>query len=625
MMKIVVFYDAQLSAHPEYVLNRWTVPVEMKPLAGLAAAGGDALHAYDYVVVLGANGPQSTELTNEMSSALWHYVAAGGTLYGENLACLDYPTSRLFGFQQDYPSVVRTSEKMRVAEGLLAEHAGVLLEWDGYFQKGFNFSSEVWLTCGHFYETHRAVHLGEERVGTPTLVSRTLGEGRAVYAAFSLLGSKDIIPYRPYALWGGVWAQLRQKVGLPLSEWEAPLRLAYHTPQEALAAVADWFLHSGILPQRDGSEGVYENVHSLTRRIRRDHRPDCHAHTALMCYLYSKHTGDTTWEARAHKLLEYLFCEGYQDMDPQSATYGFWKWFRYPGSKPGKVFTDDNAWVCLVLLYLYRQTGREQYKKRGLLTAQALLETQHANGLRPEQFDGDELRAHGRKWARQQQVNMNPHFQSITHAAYLQAYIVSGDDAYLDTAYRGTMYLLDHTGELQFMYSETSGYTRLLLALAILVRYRPEAKLYDAIASVIVYLRQHAHPLGAIAEADNPDPERYGKEDAGVFIHNGEGIADLLYTNNFLLMNLWELWKATQDETVHTMYENVRDFVSKVQLQSDNPRFNGGWMRAFDLNRGEYFGNNGDTGWGPYCMESGWTNALLGVGLLMEQLDISLF
>jgi hypothetical protein len=48
-------------------------------------------------------------------------------------------------------------------------------------------------------------------------------------------------------------------------------------------------------------------------------------------------------------------------------------------------------------------------------------------------------------------------------------------------------------------------------------------------------------------------------------------------------------------------------------------------MRAYDLSLGEYFGNNGDTGWGPYCMESGWTNAMIPTGLLLGFLNESIF
>lgn len=131
--------------------------------------------------------------------------------------------------------------------------------------------------------------------------------------------------------------------------------------------------------------------------------------------------------------------------------------------------------------------------------------------------------------------------------------------------------------------------------------------------------------MGGIEEADNPDPDRFGKEDAGVYIHNGEGIADQLYTNNFLLMNAWEVWKATGDERFKTFYDRLSGFLCGIQISDADSRYHGGWMRAFDLRHGEYFGNNGDTGWGPYCLESGWTQAIISAGLPLGLLNESLF
>src|SRR5690625_6244616 len=52
--------------------------------------------------------------------------------------------------------------------------------------------------------------------------------------------------------------------------------------------------------------------------VTKDYRPDCHAQTALMFYLYSLYTKDLSWEKRAHNLLNYLFENGYQDTDENS-------------------------------------------------------------------------------------------------------------------------------------------------------------------------------------------------------------------------------------------------------------------------------------------------------------------
>lgn len=67
------------------------------------------------------------------------------------------------------------------------------------------------------------------------------------------------------------------------------------------------------------------------------------------------------------------------------------------------------------------------------------------------------------------------------------------------------------------------------------------------------------------------------------------------------------------------------DLTRWIQIASRDARYDGACMRAFDLKHDEYFGNNGDTGWGPYCIESGWTVAITASGLLLSLLNESIF
>ena len=83
--------------------------------------------------------------------------------------------------------------------------------------------------------------------------------------------------------------------------------------------------------------------------------------TALMLYLYGKWQQDDHYLESSDRMIQYLFDHGYQDMELESPSYGFFKWYDFPGEYPDQMFTDDNAWVCFVLLYLYRQTNNESY------------------------------------------------------------------------------------------------------------------------------------------------------------------------------------------------------------------------------------------------------------------------
>ncbi|OCA85863.1 hypothetical protein A8F94_13440 [Bacillus sp. FJAT-27225] len=577
---------------------------------------------YTYIFINGNDNGTPLKLSYELLEKLWAFVEQGGTLYGELINCDDFPTSRLFGFKQDFVVTNRRLEKLVIARDNGSCKQGQLLEWHGPFLTGFPFDTERLVNIGHFKETHRTESVGDY----PGIVVKKYGDGKAIFSAISFLGNEQPWTLRPNWLWNDFIKSLQDEFQLPIREIQPTIKIANNTDNEkTIKQGVNWFLQSGILPKDDGSLGVYENIHSIRSELSKDYRPDCHAHTALMFHLYSEYTGETKWAQISANLMSYLFEAGYQDTDPDSGTYGFWKWFQSPKPKPDQIFSDDNSWVALVLLYLYRKTGIEQYKDRGLLTAYALLNTQNRNGLRPECIRESELAEKGASYFRDSnEASMNPHFESIVHTAFVQAYLVSNDERFKQAAYQGTMTLLENKENLKFMYSKTAGYSRFLLSLAQMVGLTKDEKIRQGLYEVIDYLSANQHVLGGVEESDNPDPERYGFEDTGVFQLNNEGIADQLYTNNFLIVNAWEAYKATGDRKVKDFYEKLVQFISTVQISSSKKEFDGGWMRSFHLDRGEYFGNNGDTGWGAYVIESGWTNAIILSGLLLTEMNVSL-
>lgn len=568
---------------------------------------------YDVLLLIGCgDGTSLPKVPKNLEAPLWRFVENGGLLYGEMLDTSEYTTSRLFGFKQDFSIAQEYLKKLKLNVPCGNLPIGTLLQWDGQFIPGFAIDSSSILTKGEFRQTHFA----PEGEGLPALTKRDLGRGVVYYSTFPLLTSKTQWMYRPYLGWASLIASL-QNAGLPLIAEAPPIRIMENNQSKSgLEAGFGWFVNSGILPRIDGAGGVYENVHSHHGGLTKDFRPDCHAQSALAFYLYGKYTGDPKWLGLSFGLLDFIIKEGMQDEDETSCSYGFWKWFDYPGAYPHQIFTDDNSWVATVLLYIGRQENNEEYLRRGLLTAKALLKTQRANGLRPEQIVRE-----GPK----REVSFNPHFESICHVAFLQAYLVSGDESFLQTALRGMTTLKDNKDKWKWMYSRTAALARYLFPLSLVLQIVKKQDTWLAEFNwTISELKSFQHNLGAIEEAENPDPKRFGQEDTGVFINDGEGIADLLYTNNFLLLNLWEGWKGSGDPEVLKFYQELRGFILKVQITSDFTKFDGAWMRAFDLNQGEYYGNLGDTGWGPYCIESGWTQGIILSGLLLGELDASL-
>lgn len=605
-------------------------PLAISPVAGAEVYSLDQLEQanlqdWNAIIIIGsAQMDIDTNLSPVTLERLWRFVEGGGLVYGELIDAYDFTSSRLFGWKQDFPKSNRTVEKLRVSQPLNGLGRGELLEWSGAFALGFPIEAEGVLEFGQFRDTH--VSMDGEIVSYPGLHIRKLGAGTVVYASFSLFSNSKPETLRPHFRWNKVIETLSSKTGILFDIWPKAITIRNdNLPEQAVERSLRWFHQSGIMPAADGSKGVCENVHSLTTRLTLDRRPDCHAHTSLMLFLYGKWSNNHSYIEASHQLLQYLFDNNYQDLEPDSPSYGLFKWYDYPGAYPDQMFTDDNSWVCFVLMYLYRQTNNEAYLKHALPLAEALLATQREDGLRSEVLRRSQLVDSGSVGAKQLPASMNPHFESITHAAFIQAYLVTGREDYLDVAMKGSKQMLANMDKLSFMYSRTSGLSRFLLPLGFLSRYDDSGAIDSGIEQIVDYLLACQSPLGGIEEMDNPDPERFGKEDAGVFIHNGEGIADQLYTNNFLLMNVWEIWKAKDDAKYRILYDTLSDYMCRIQMSSHEARYDGGWMRAFDLRHGEYFGNNGDTGWGPYCIESGWTNAMTTSGLLLMLLDESIF
>ena len=53
----------------------------------------------------------------------------------------------------------------------------------------------------------------------------------------------------------------------------------------------------------------------------------------------------------------------------------------------------------------------------------------------------------------------------------------------------------------------------------------------------------------------------------------------------------------------------------RCQAHSSDPRTDGAWMRAMDMDRMEAYGVPHDVGWAPCCVESGWTVGEILMGL----------
>jgi hypothetical protein len=100
----------------------------------------------------------------------------------------------------------------------------------------------------------------------------------------------------------------------------------------------------------------------------------------------------------------------------------------------------------------------------------------------------------------------------------------------------------------------------------------------------------------------------------------------MLYTVNFAFLGLHEAAAASGEKFYRLAEDKLAEFLCRIQVRSEKyPELNGGWFRAFDFKRWEYWASNGDAGWGAWSIEAGWSQSWITAVLALRQLDTSLW
>ena len=210
------------------------------------------------------------------------------------------------------------------------------------------------------------------------------------------------------------------------------------------------------------------------------------------------------------------------------------------------------------------------------------------------------------------------HFNAFYHAALLLAYRVCGDEKYLDYATRGLTTLMSVYPETRRETSETEEYARLIFPLAVLYHVTGKREHYDWLVRVTEDLQKFRHACGGYAEWDTgykAGCSRNHNGECALLADNGDPIADLLYSNNWLPLAFAFAYYVTAEKRFYDLWCGTASFMASTQMHSDSPGLNGAWARAYDMQTGENCGMPHDKGWGPHCIESGWTVGEILMGL----------
>ena len=145
---------------------------------------------------------------------------------------------------------------------------------------------------------------------------------------------------------------------------------------------------------------------------------------------------------------------------------------------------------------------------------------------------------------------------------------------------------------------------RLILPLALLYQATGEDGHLKMLHRVTDDLMKHKHPSGGYLEWDTDyraNCSRLSPTECSVLTENGDPVADLLYSTNWLPVAFATAWHVTGEERYYRLWRDVASFCLNTQIRSEDPKTDGSWCRAFDLELWEDYA--APHGGKPICLQ----------------------
>ena len=234
-------------------------------------------------------------------------------------------------------------------------------------------------------------------------------------------------------------------------------------------------------------------------------------------------------------------------------------------------------------------------------------------------------------------MNYAPHYEAYPWACFLWAFDKTRYAPFFERSLNAIrMTVAAYPREWRWTNGMQQERARMLLPLAWLIRVEDKPEYRDWLRKIAQEMLAFQDPCGAIREeiglagkgsyAPPKSNAAYGTAEAPLIQANGDPLCDLLYTSNFAFLGLHEAAAATGERLYADAAEKLAKFLCRIQIRSDvHPELDGGWYRAFEFRRWEYWGSNADLGWGVWSIETGWTQAWIASVLGMRHFKTSLW
>lgn len=379
-----------------------------------------------------------------------------------------------------------------------------------------------------------------------------------------------------------------------------------------------WFRNARIL-LNNGEDGVSEGFshHVLARDGKQ--------------LLADSVRADCTGEVGGAFLLDYLTNQNIESLEifKNTAAFCFDRMQIKSGFHRGMLRWSETAWqVCyqddvaraVIPTLLCENFGSgSEYFQSAVEALQYLVNTTGEDGLRVFRTDCCDLTEERLSEFKQAGVGTPcAHYNAWYHAALLLAARAGAPSHFASLAEKGLGSLMALYPDTKRETSETEEMCRLILPLALLYEYTGKEEHYQWLIRVTNDLERVQHPSGGYAEWDTGYKAACARNDKGecaLLANNGDPVADLLYSNNWLPLGFAYAYMVTKEARFHQKWAEICMFLSHCQIHSKDLHLHGAWTRAMDMNRMEAYGIPHDVGWSPCCIESGWTVAEILMGM----------
>ena len=366
-------------------------------------------------------------------------------------------------------------------------------------------------------------------------------------------------------------------------------------------------------------EGTRHNIDPDGRQTTADSvRTDCCGEAAGAFRFYAALTGKDTYRTAADHLYDFV-------LGPMQVRGGLFDgMLRWTDTAWQVCYQDDVARALLPMLYDCLFFDHRERFGDVCRALDFLVRTTAKDGCRVARTDAPNLTEDGMRALHDAETGFpSAHYNAYYHAALLFAYRIGGNEQYLAVAQRGLETMMRIYPDTRREQSETEELCRLILPLAVLYECTHEDAHLAMLHRVTDDLVTHKHPMGGYCEWDTGYKASCSRESRGecsLLTENGDPIADLLYSTNWLPIGFAYAYHVTGDKKFYDLWRDTAAFCIRAQNISDDPLADGCWCRAFDMELGKVFGCPHDVGWAACCSESGWTDAEILMGLMMPAL-----